>query len=355
MNGGGPADPDLVTQNNRFIIRVQNGTYPEQVDVEGYITDAAHDIFIINDTGHAPIIAERVNIRNQWVTFQGLSVDGGSGISGISGIDIRSNNIVVRGCKVYNVYTGADHSSGIYAYDDTSEGVYIVGNECYNNSIGIRSRGCQTVIWSNICRDNTRDGNDNSQGIRTGLQGTNIEIAQNRCYGNYEGIRIRGLSDVSRIFNNLVYNNISDGIECEGTGTGKTSRFRVFQNTIYNNGGDGIRLNGETDDVTLVAIFNNLITHNTGYGVNAIGTVTYDDDMGNVNFNNSWNNTAGIHNIPVLSWGSENISADPDYISTTVGNADFLKIQTTSTCIDKGGDSSPYGTWPDDFWGDPRL
>ncbi len=159
---------------------------------------------------------------------------------------------------------------------------------------------------------------------------------------------------MSRIFNNLSHDNYLDGLSCVGMNAGAASRFRVFQNTIYNNGANGILLDGLTDDaVLLVAIFNNLITHNTGYGVNAIGTVTYDPGLGEVNYNNSWNNTAGIHNIGGF-WGTRNISADPDYKSTTLGDADFLKIQTSSTCIDQGGDSSPYGTWPDDFWGDPR-
>ena len=345
INGG----TDLDAQGNSFVILICDGVYSTgTVVVAGYNTSSSNDILIRNEDGDSPeILNIVVQLSNRYVTFQGIRVNTGNGQSGIV---VYANDVTVRGNEVYNV-SGAAKDSGIVIEQSTSGNVMIVGNLCHDNTVGIRSIGDFTAMWSNICYDNT------GQGIRAGgLAGNNIEIAQNRCYGNGIGIDIRGGSDSSTIFNNLCYGN-TYGLRCYTENFASAIDFKVFQNTIYNNSSDGIYLhdNGPVGvDVVGVAIFNNLITHNGGYGVNSTGTVTYDPGLGGVDFNDSFANGLGPHNIGAANWLSNNISTNPQYISTDPVSLDFLKVSNTSPCIDRGRDSSAYGTWPNDFWGDPR-
>jgi hypothetical protein len=359
----GPTDNDLVTRGNNFLILVQDASpsYVEVAEITNYVTSTTYDIYVKNDTNHSPHVNGQIRVENEWVTIDGLRVEGGAvsdDINGWSAILVNVNNVFIRNCWGYNVNSDNNGDTGIVITATSEGGVFIANNICYGNNSGIRTTGSATVIWSNICYSNRVKANTGSHGIRAGTSGTNCVFAQNRCYGNYRGIEIRGFSDNTRIFNNLCYNNDLDGISVRANSAGNPcTNFRVFQNTVFGNLESGIRIHAENDDVLNVAIFNNLITDNGRYAVEGISgggnNITYDLGLGGVNYNMSYNNGLGDHNIGA-NWLAQNTNANPKYINTIQSDPQFLMVSNNSPVIDRGGDSSGYGTWPNDFWGDPR-
>ncbi|RLC24498.1 MAG: hypothetical protein DRH93_04420 [Deltaproteobacteria bacterium] len=136
---------------------------------------------------------------------------------------------------------------------------------------------------------------------------------------NGPGVMVDSTSSVT-LFNNIIYNNASDGIRSQGTYT------KVINNTITSNYGDGI----DVTDSQAVVIQNNIATQNDGFGILCSSSPVPD-----VMFNNAYGNTIGSYS-PDFGTGTGNLQADPFF--TDAVNFDY-HLTANSVCIDAGTSS----------------
>ncbi|MBN1895374.1 right-handed parallel beta-helix repeat-containing protein [bacterium] len=149
------------------------------------------------------------------------------------------------------------------------------------------------------------------------IDSKNNRISNNLIYNNSHAIKIDGNSDPDfKLINTVIANNTIDGNGkyCENDGSG----------IILLNGADS------------VAIFNNIVTNNDGFGM--IGK----PDGIRMKYNNVWNNGCGDYSG--LSGGVGDISADPMYLDRQNGN---FHLNPRSPSVDAGDPSSEYANEPD--------
>ncbi len=308
----------LKKNNNNVIIYVLNGRYNEQVYIDRYSTSEENDIKIVNYPGHSPVIvSNNIYINDDYITIKGIKIDLYSNPGYDTGIDVRGSFVTIRSCQIGNTAKGGDSLYGNIYIGSSSTGCKIENNFLYNmtNGSGIQSRS------------------------------SNVLITGNKCYNNQDGIDIRNCN-YGGIYNNIVYNNTRDGIRLNASVV-DMNNWEIINNTVYNNGQDGISFEG-TNSFNNIILLNNLVTYNDAIGVNAEAAVSFS----RVNFNNVWSNTGGNENIGT-GWGGDNLSSDPQYISTEVNNTNFLQISSSSICIDRGTNVINFGI-TNDFWGDIR-
>ncbi len=161
-------------------------------------------------------------------------------------------------------------------------------------------------------------------------------------------MHVRGTTH--KIFNNLFSFIEGDALRFEDP----NDDTMIFNNTFYDIGDDAIRIDND-GAMSGLTIFNNIfsdivdnvITQDSNSFVN-YGLIDYNCvyQIGSTN-NGNFDGT----------WGAGNINANPLFISTTLGDPDYLKLQGTSPCIDRGENPSGVGlgyNLTDDHWGGPR-
>jgi len=126
-------------------------------------------------------------------------------------------------------------------------------------------------------------------------------------HDNAKGIVLSAFS--TSISHNIIEDNSGDGIDVNLITA--SAFLEIHNNTIDGNGGDGIADLGSWR----VAIFNNVMSNNTGYGISG--------DSGVMpclcDYNDFYNNTAGAQlNVPA---GANDLALDPQY--TDAANNDF--------------------------------
>ena len=211
----------------------------------------------------------------------------------------------------------------------------------------------QAVINAAHCRfDNSQNGvkiNAQDNGCASGyLYGVNCEFDNNTVSGIAYNACNRGIWQLygCRIHNNgshgiynrtdvkiihcLIYNNGGGGVS---TGSSANTISVMTNNTIYNNAGDGVK---EYANDSLHIHSGNIFASNGGYGY----TTTNQGNTGNqqqMHFNLFHNNTSGTTPFGSLDFiGQNNISGDPLFESTTEGDANFLRLSTSSPAVDAG-------------------
>jgi hypothetical protein len=186
-------------------------------------------------------------------------------------------------------------------YHQGSNGLY-EGCEIYSN----KGTGIQ------IYEDASKDCNDNI--IRK------CSIHDNGTAGETRGGIILGNGNRSLVYNNLIYDNIGTWAILINVGP-----HYLYNNTLYNNGGDAVLIGPTYSNGNIIR--NNIFWQNGTDGVE-IGAGSSATD-------------------------SNNITADPNFVSTTPADPDFLKIDASSTAVlDVGYDLR--GTVDDDFIGTAR-
>jgi parallel beta-helix repeat protein len=207
----------------------------------------------------------------------------------------------------------------------------------YNN-YGINSTNSSSVIENNIF-------DDNDYGICVNASSSSIK---NNLFLNnfYDGINIHNSSSALGIYNNIIYESITHGIEIEYTSTPL-----VVNNTLYNNSKSGIYIkNNSAPDVK-----NNIITNSFNFGIltynSSSPAIQYNDLFGNID-GNYYDYDASGYFSP--SPGTGEISADPLFVDVTdpnPANWDF-HLQGSSPAIDAG---DPVETLTSDYTGGMSL
>ena len=176
-------------------------------------------------------------------------------------------------------------------------------------------------------------GGDLNQGsIHCSSTGTDVTIT-NTFVSNSESYGIYSYNSTPTITNCCIFDNLSHGVYAQ-----LTPQPILTNNTIVFNGVDGLNLSGSNAQVT-----NNIITDNTGFGINCSGgppTTSYND---------LWNN--GTDYGGTCSGSTGDISDDPQYVG--VPNDDY-RIGIYSPCIDVGDDLAPELP-ATDFEGEARI
>ncbi len=295
---------------------------------------------------------------------------GGSLVSGII-FNAYSFNTVISNNNVFN-----NENWNVEIYD--AKNLKFVKNEIYGalnrDGVYIDHYNTNIIVRDNNIYDNYRSGiffavqvtsltmvnntvysNKNQDGIISEAV-LNSVFASNIVFGNYR----HGLAEYSGDFkNNLLKNNIIFKNSISG-GWGCAIYYKdmkecvVRNNTIFSNKSEGVRLTGNCLDNDFR---NNIIVWNglggAGYGMNVDGSgmvtnVNYNDVYGNRTSPTNSNTTVGQGNYNgTLTVKASNISPskDPLFLTTDYSLANFVELNMSSPCINKGdpNDTVPPG------------
>lgn len=184
---------------------------------------------------------------------------------GMSGFGIGTGkyeveNVLVSGCIAddnlnYGIFVEKQGAAGNAPYYST--GVRIVDNYVTGNGWGIGGCGVSGPVYANnICADNLHDGITLHEGT---------------------GLAPLGQPDKRAIVNgNQCYDNGRDGIniDYEKNSLAANQAYHLLaDNSCYSNGRDGLRLvsaRWASDVVRGIKAANNILTRNTGYGINVV-------------------------------------------------------------------------------------
>ena len=361
------------------------------IDGSGFALFAPHDgIFELRGCSH--VIIDNIRVRNS--AYIGILVFGNN-----------ISNITIRNCSTFD--TGG---SGIYANGQAAVGSYGISDILIENNeielaINLSPGGFEEcisltegvenfVIRNNRVHNGGRGtivggpiGIDAKNGVRNGEIYRNVVYdINNSSAGIYVDAYERAALNI-RIYQNEVFNCEDIGISIGAEQGGTVDNIYVYNNLIYNNGSDGIKItgfstDGSPNDIRRVWIYNNTVYGN-GYqnilgGSNQGGAMWIEGDTdtitikNNIFVGNNFNNGVHIylsnqskvvasHNLIYQnrgrSWpnppmsevnGQNPVLSDADFVD--VNNLDFT-LNDLSPAID-AGDNQLFP--PVDFNNDPR-
>ena len=364
-------------------VQVASGTYAEDVTPAHSGMAGSPIVFTAAPGAHVVITGTRAGSNGfsvsgkRYITIKGFTISGtaGHGISASSGcsfLRIIGNHITGAGrsanpstIKSAISLATATHSliENNVLDHNTSSGVYLaVGsddNTVDHNTIrfnasgytdpsgvyhrlapGIDVRGAANDISNNISHDNDDSGIQLVQGASRNIVVNNV-VYHNKNYPNSQagdhGIDLSSAPD-NTVVSNTVYDNVTAGINIEGTSTGTTLANNI---AVHNGLPTSPRTKGEIR-VTSTATQGTTIDYDDIYLTNTTATViTWDD--------------ATFKSLAVLHARYPNVEANglrakPDWISP--GSGDF-HLTKKSPAIDSANSSAP-GQLPYDQEGKPR-
>ncbi|MDH3650844.1 MAG: right-handed parallel beta-helix repeat-containing protein [Saprospiraceae bacterium] len=171
-----------------------------------------------------------------------------------------------------------------------------------------------------------RGGIDLPDSIRVfgaGADVTHLHGSVNAEYAN--GAQLSGMhieDGIHSIHSSLVLTNLLIHDFAGNAIWGTQSDFEIINNTIANNGQNAIFLH----DSSTATIKNNIITGQSGLGVNRVESA-----QATIDFNNFWNNVDNYHEFFLP--GENDQSQDPMYVDI---NIDDYQLQSSSPSIDAG-------------------
>jgi parallel beta-helix repeat protein len=328
------AGADDVTLDSLVIRNAYSGVHaPSGVDSDGLVITAC----VIYDHANAAIYLDNTNDDAVIASNEIYDSNHGAYIRSshdtlIEGNTIRDNTTygayfiydtdsIVRGNTVYNndwgiytyqsynAYIGdgnivyANRDGGILAqYNDTQ----VVGNEVFNNN----AYGIYVYSGTTVARDNEVHGNVtgiysysslvednriyNNSGAGIDLRNYGASALGNTVYSNSVGIETRYVDYRSRTANNLIYDNLEDGIRLIG-GTAP----QVINNTIYQAAGDAIHVQDSSSGVQLR---NNILWVESGYDIHV-------DPNSEVGFVSDYNDLYATNSGQLGNWGGQGFSS----------------------------------------------
>lgn len=314
--------------------------------------DAGSSIYILATGTHTPGAEIELDIKtgsaNDPINIFGADASGtlltGSNMATISGSSLSSGDHIflanTSGGSYYrlnNIRMTASPLSCVSASNANSNGgtSWVCMNCRFDNngynSFEVGRTGSPGTRVTAINCEFDNNGNDGIGYITTNRG--NWYLTGCRIHNNANnGVSSRGHN---RIVNCLIYGNGGKGAFMS------TYSVEMWGNTIYDNGSHGIQ-NHRGDWYT--AIHNNIIAGNGGYGLYS-ATTSYDElEVHNANnlFHNNSSGTSNTGAVAVL--GINNIEADPDFVSTTEGNADFLRPSADSPAKGAGLNGTDIGS-----------
>ncbi|MDD5004965.1 MAG: right-handed parallel beta-helix repeat-containing protein [Candidatus Omnitrophica bacterium] len=208
-----------------------------------------------------------------------------------------------------------------------AEGV-IRGFTIRNGNYGISSFSSFFRIADNIITQNTDNGIKADSGA--GSHDTcYLTIANNSISANgMSGIQCFWASS-ARIFNNIIFGNSLDGIDCHNWSRPAN---KIMNNVILGNGRHGVSCYYRSEPT----VINNIITGNSEYGVYDYDSdSTYDPE---ITYNDIWNNAEGSYG-GYAGPGNNDISLDPLFVNAGAGN---YRLSQNSPAINAGDPDPIY-------------
>jgi parallel beta-helix repeat protein len=372
-------------------VLIRAGTYPEQVIAQdsgsagNYITYAAYPgetvtidgadlslptyetgLFVIEDVSYIVVSGLRIMNAGPNENNAGIYVDNAHHViiennstynTVSSGIGVwDGSNIVIDGNEVRLACNDGEQEDITVSGTDTFE---VKNNHIHeggpgtNGGEGITIKGGATdgKIYGNHVHDLTR-------GQRTGIYidawgesaTSNLEVYQNTIHDCEAGITLASedggeVRDV-KIYNNIVYDNHSNGLEIGDWGeplvrTRPIEGIEFINNTVYNNGSEGwgAGFYNENPDVTDIVVRNNIFSQNVVSQIvnESRASLTVDHNL-----------IDGTQEYAHAISGTDYVAGDP--LFENAAGADF-RLQMNSPAIDAG---SSMNAPVDDFDGNPR-
>jgi parallel beta-helix repeat protein len=205
---------------------------------------------------------------------------------------------------------------------------------------GIDVRGAANEISNNISRDNDDSGIQLVQGAHRNIVVNNV-VYHNKDYPNKEagdhGIDLSSAPD-NTVVSNTVYDNVTAGINIEGTSTGTT----LVNNISVDNGLPASPRTKGDIRVTSSASPGAIIDYDDIYLTNTTATIITWDDV-------TFNSLAALHaRYPNVE--ANGLQAKPGWVNPRSGDFHFTE---KSPAIDSANSSAP-GQLPYDQEGTPR-
>ncbi|MDX9702417.1 MAG: S8 family serine peptidase [Candidatus Auribacterota bacterium] len=354
------------------IIRVQEGTYNENIELDEYIylqggysdswfRDIDNNETIIQGDGMTHVVIGADHSR-----LDGFTVQGGSAQYG-GGIYLYQTSPIIENCTIQDNYaednSGSPVGAGIYAY--ASEAVLknciITGNKAtitVSSTNGFGGGACfvSSSIQVEKCifegnEINTTTGNpgvgyggglylenDNSSIISTLVKSNTVDVLSNERGG---GICINSGS-TTKILSSVIYENnclniyYGDGIICFNA-----PDVHITNCTVYGNDQIGIWLNTSSCYITNTIVWNHYYP-----GVDT-------DIYGPSGVLNSSKITYCCTEDGIFEGINGNIDDNPQFRDASSGD---FRILNTSPCIDAGNDDAPsLNLSSQDFHGQKRI
>ena len=245
----------------------------------------------------------------------------------------RADNVKVQQCTALGTSGGSAVS---LSYADNCE------ISDFTNLSSVTARGI--IAWNTtncqLLRNTIHDCTNGGSGIGILIGAStaaNVTVDGNKIYSNNWGIYIfDGPGHIMR--NNIVYDNVNDGIGMGGGGTTIPGP-KMINNTIYSNA-EGIGLYGGGGAVFDAKIYNNIFKDNSSVGV---WVDTTDESGFDSDYNVFDNNTNGV-----ARWNGANRATVSDW--KTVADADLSpntiednSIEADPVFIDPNGDDDVLG------------
>jgi hypothetical protein len=372
-------------------VYIRAGTYEEQVipansgSADNYITYAAYPGETVTIDGNSITLPKYetglfVVEDTNYIKVSGLSIVNAGPNDNNAGIYVdNAHNIVIENNYTYNTV-----SSGIGVWDGSNiiidgnevrlacndgeqEDITVSGTDTFeikNNHVheggpgtnggeGITVKGGATngKIYKNHVHDLTRGERTCIYIDAWGTTATsNIEIYQNVLHNSGAGISLAsedgGLVRNIKIYNNIVYDNQTNGLEIGDWGkllirVRPVESIMFTNNTVYNNGssGWGGGFYNENPDVKNIVVRNNIFSQNRTSQIANESTVSLTVDHNLID---------GTQEYTYAISGTDYVIGDSFFVNAS--GADF-HLQANSPAIDNG---SADGAPNDDFDGNSR-
>ena len=269
---------NIVSNNSRNGIELDQSSGDLNAILNGNTVNSNRDGIYLNTTGGGNITATLNGNMVSCNSSVGIGLSSGSAITAtIAGNQVNNND------------------DGIVLVSDGDMTVTLTGNET-NNNFGLSGLGGGIVLLSGggtmtASLSNNIANYNNSFGILIFGFGSNVDasFSNNTVNGNGMGIGIVALGNVdATLSNNIANDNNGSGILVEGI-SGEHFNVTLSKNTINSNDSDGISL--ETNDILGATLTDNIITNNSGYGVD-IGA-----NGGTINLGNALTGQGGDNSI----------------------------------------------------------
>lgn len=289
-------------------------------------------------------------LRHPYVQLEGLTIKNSKN----SGVILMANSLRVSGCDINQIQR---HGISTHTSWQTAAGkamiqdIGILNSKIHHSTLGGNGQGqAISLIANNFKVNNNQVYSNGDIGIDIWLGSTNGEVASNTVYGNTltTGIYVDGASYV-RIHKNRVYGNKNGIIISSEDSRYTTKSIQVFNNVVYDNTSDGVGIWDPGSGVTNILFAYNTLINNknslyfkgsslSAEAVNNLGKGTTSV------YNGSSSSTINLHHNVWLSsvTGFVNPSAK-----------DF-HLTSSSTAINKGVNVTSFSI-PTDFDGKVRT
>ena len=247
-----------------------------------------------------------LEVRRDWWIINGFEVDGTAGYTGttwtiggsewIIGIYLTGSRIVCKRNKVHKIaYSDIAQSNG-------NGGAGIALENFYNNA------SSQTVD-SNTCYDIGQYGDAHTTIHGIYIENPNSIVQNNICHTvQSDGITSYHSANAFTIVNNTCFHCGSVGFLIASTAAGGASNCRIFNNIAYDNVTNGI-------------VENNTIGTGNQYGYNMS---VFNGNLGQ----NNWSLIGSTH--------TSDVSGSPSFINYVAAGGGNYHLSSSSTCKDTG-------------------